>query len=144
MVALECLVALPCGLCAGGFEQGEFAPQPVRAECDAQFGAIMQDGVGRFDFGQSLARLQDLIADFAVFGLPCGQKRICIMLKRIAAADDFDPFRDVIGGFDLDREAKAVQQLRPQFALFGVTGADQHKAGRVSDGQPFAFHDVFA
>ena len=39
----------------------------------------------------------------------------------------------------VDGEAEPVQQLRPQFTLFGVHGADQHEPGLVAVRDAVAF-----
>ena len=48
------------------------------------------------------------------------------------------------GGTHLDREPEPVEQLRPQLALLGVAGADQHEARGVAHREPLALDDVLA
>ena len=48
------------------------------------------------------------------------------------AADHLDPHVDVAGGVHVDRQPEPVEQLRTQFALFGIHGADEHEPGVVA------------
>ena len=48
----------------------------------------------------------------------------------------------VAHGAHLNAHAEAIQQLRTQFPLLGVSGADEHEAGGVADGHAFTLDRV--
>ena len=87
--------------------------------------------------GSAVRRSRVLVA-------PARHEGVEIGVIGIAAADHLDPGFHVARAAHLDRQAEPVQQLRPQFAFFGVAGADQHEARRMADRQPLAFHHVLA
>ena len=76
--------------------------------------------------------------------LELGNKADWIAVEAVAAFHDLDPVADIGRGAHIDRQAKAVEQLRAQFAFFRVAAADQDEARRVTDGKPFALDDVGA
>ena len=61
-------------------------------------------------------------------------------LERHAPANHLDPHVDVARGEHVDRQPEPVEQLRTQFALFGIHGADQHEPGLVAVRDTVAFH----
>ena len=67
-----------------------------------------------------------------------------IALERVAPAHHLDPRGQVFRRAHFDRQAEAVEQLRPQLALFRVAAADQHEARRVAHAQAFALDHVLA
>jgi hypothetical protein len=76
--------------------------------------------------------------------MPFGQERGLIPVIGVAAADHVDAHVDILGAFDLHRQAEAVQKLWPKLPLLGVAGADQNEARGMADRQALPFHDVLA
>ena len=71
-------------------------------------------------------------------------KSFMIILICVAALYDFNAFINIRGGQDIDRQSKAIHQLRPQFSLFRVARSNQHETRGMADGKPLAFHNIFA
>ena len=61
-----------------------------------------------------------------------------------ASPDHLGPVRRLGQVGEIDHQAEAVEQLRPQFPLFRVHRADQHESGRMTQGKPFALHAMYA
>ena len=118
--------------------------QAIRAQRDAQGGAVVQDGVWGFQGGQVGAGLEDAGAQGHVLRHPLGHEGGVVVSTGVAAAHHLDPDGDVAGGADLDRQAKAVKELGAEFAFFGVAGADEDKAGGVADRQALTLYHVLA
>ncbi len=93
---------------------------------------------------QQGARRGDPGDDRRFFRRPFGDEGVGRAVERVAALDDGDPLLEVGRRPHLDRQAEAVEQLRPQLALLGVAAADQHDARRVADAQPLALDDILA
>ena len=63
----------------------------------------------------------------STFGISIGEPG-GIGFERHPLTDHLGAHIDVAGGVHVDRQPEPVQQLRPQFALFGIHRADQHEA----------------
>ena len=111
---------------------------------EAEPGDERADRIGQRYAREALAcRLQQV----AQPSLPFGRGRVNGVgaLQEIALElHDAQPLVDVGERDDVNAQAEAVQQLRPQFPLFGVHGADQDEMGGVHDGHPLALDDVDA
>ena len=104
----------------------------------------MQHVVTHFEALQRTAGFEDVFAQFQVLSFPLGAKTCGVALERVAAFDDLHAQGNVLRGAHFHRQAKTVQQLRAQFAFFGVATAHQHKARGVAHAQAFALHQVLA
>src|SRR5437879_11050126 len=62
----------------------------------------------------------------------------------LSPRDDLDALPDVLDALDIDRQAKAIQELRTQVAFLRIHGADQDEARRMPYRDAFAFHDIHA
>ena len=138
------LVAVEGGHGARGAQQGEVAAQAVGAQRGAQRADALAHGVGDGHVGQALARGGDLLADALVVFLPALDEGGAVLLVRVAAAHHLHAVGQVVGRFDLHRQAEAVEQLRAQFAFFGVAAAHQHEARGVAHRQALALDHVLA
>ena len=94
--------------------------------------------------GRLLARRGDLLAQLCLVLCPFLDESGAVALEGVAAANDFDTARQVVGRLHFDRHAEPIQQLRAQLAFFGIAGTDQHEPRRMTDAQSFALDDVFA
>ena len=92
----------------------------------------------------SVRALRILARSFASRPAHCAAKAVGIAVEGVAALDHLDARGDVGRRGDVDREAEAVEQLRPQLALFRIAAADQHEARGVADAQALALDDVDA
>ena len=61
-----------------------------------------------------------------------------VFVKSNAAAHHFRKHVDVVRRLYIDGQAKAIEELRPQFPLFGIHGAHQNKGRRMTDRHAFA------
>ena len=129
---------------ARGAQKGELGAQAVGAQFLAQRGALVQHVVTHFEALQRAAGFEDVFAQFQVLSFPLGAKTGGVALERIAPLDDLHAQSQVLRGAHFYRQAKTVQQLRAQFAFFGVATAHQHKAGGVAHAQALALHQVLA
>src|SRR6185295_19363910 len=48
----------------------------------------------------------------------------------------------IVFGFDLNVKSETIQKLWPQFALFRITGTNQHKSSRMLNRNVFSFNLV--
>jgi hypothetical protein len=129
---------------AGRADQRQLASQPVRAELHAESGGRLQGGVRHGHRADPAAGRDDALAQASVLLVEAGDEGGRVPVEAVASAHDFDAGRQVLGRLHLDREAKSVEELRPELALFGISGADQHEAGRVPDAETFALDHVLA
>ena len=90
------------------------------------------------------ARARDSVAERLVGGGPslCESRRIA--LEGVASLHDLDAICNVRRRPHIDCQSEPIQQLRPQFAFFGIAAADQDEPCGVADAQAFALDDVFA
>ena len=125
--------------------------------CDGQFAAVAVHAQGRHEARDAE---QIVVADHHLVdpgtGLddaapqrrdlagPLGAQALGVLAQGAVAGHDLNPFLGCGELLDLDREGKAVQQLRAQFAFLGVHGADQDEAGRVAERDALALDDVLA
>ena len=66
-----------------------------------------------------------------VVGVPGGEP-LGVGLERPCGADHLHAHVDVAGRAHVDRQPEPVEQLRTQFALFGIHRADEHEPGVVA------------
>ena len=144
VMARDAVPAVERGAGAGGADEGELAAHAVGFQRKAQRGGVLQHGLRRFDCGKALAGAHDAPAHLRVGGAPGFDERLAIALEGVAPLRHLHPGRHVARGAHLQRQAEAVKQLRAQFALFGVAGADEDEAGRVAHAQALALHHVLA
>ncbi len=128
----------------GGAHQCEFAAQAIRAEGKAEFGGFFQHCVRHDDRCKTLAASNDLSAHGIILTLPLRDKSRRVLIKGVAAFHSLDARLDVGRGSDVEREAEPVEQLRAKIAFFGIAGADQHKARRMSQREAIALDHVLA
>jgi len=67
-----------------------------------------------------------------------------IALEGLGGPDDRHTLGGVHAPLHGHLQPEPVQELRPQFTLLGIHGADQDEPGGVGEGYPFAFHHVDA
>ena len=65
-----------------------------------------------------------------------------ITFKLIAHAHDLHALLDILGRCNLNRQTKAIQQLRTQLAFLRVATADQDKARAVANAQAITFNHI--
>ena len=80
----------------------------------------------------------------AFSGPPCLGEGLGIGVEPVASLHDLDPDRDLGRCGDLDRQPEAIEELRPEFALFGVAAADEDETGRMAKAQAFPLDDILA
>lgn len=136
-------VALQGSVGAGGAQQGEFSAQTVGAELVAQGGALQQQIIRHLQVMDQFFGTHNALAQLGVGGFPLGAERRWIALKGVPAAYHLHPHVEVLRRAHLDRQAKPVQQLGPQFTFFRVAATDENEPRRVSHAQPFALDQVF-
>lgn len=129
---------------ARGAHQRQVTAQAVGAQRHAQRGRALAHRIGHGHRFNGFACPDDLLADALVLGGPLRGKGLWIALVRVAAAHHLHTHRQIVGCLHLHRQAKAVEQLRAQFALLRVTAAHKHKARGVTDGQALALDHVLA
>ena len=71
-------------------------------------------------------------------------KPLGVLFEREAALDDFDALFGVGDAANVHGQAKAVEELRAEFAFFGIHRADEHELGGMLKRDAFAFDDVDA
>ena len=129
---------------AGGADQRQLPAQAVGAKAHADLHGLFQHRQRRLDIGQSGAGGRDCGARLLLFLAPFGGEGLAVSLKRLAPAHDFNAGGKVGGRLHFKAQAKAIQQLRAQFALFRIAAAHQHKARRMAHAQALALNHVFA
>ena len=92
--------------------------------------------------GQKLPGGEDGLAQGLLLRLPAGREALGVRLEGQTALHHVHAGREVMQARHFDAEAEAVQQLGPQFPLFGVHGAHQDEAGRVGEGDALPLHHV--
>ena len=120
-----------CGQRPGGAQQHQVGPHAIDAGGHGTFCSVVQHGVGPVQLRQGSAgrhqgMAQRLLGRFVLRG-HSGR----VGIKTQARAQDGAALRGAVGVGQQHRQAKAVQQLRAQFAFFRVHGADQHKTRRM-------------
>ena len=138
-------VALQRGQRPGGADQRQLAAQAVGAQRHAELRRALEAASGT---STSASASRAATIRRAQLGLVA-----CPLRRRSAAGSRSKASRRrttsirvgrSVGRADLDREAEAVEQLRPQLALLRVAAADQHEAGGVADAQALALDHVLA
>ena len=137
-------VAVQRGQRARGAHQRQLAAQAVGAERHAQLRGALQHRVVDAHLVQVLARADDALAHALVLLMPFGDEGRRVALEGIAAAHHQHALRQLGGRAHFHRQAEAVEQLRAQFAFFGVAAADQHEARRMAHAQALALDHVLA
>ncbi len=109
--------------CGAGYDQ--IRTHPVDVEGRAQRRDPVQFPVGQIDVIHPCAGGGDLLRQVAVVrGVPGGEPgRVGLVVE--AAANDRTAHRNLTGGVHVDGKTESVEELRTQFSLFGVHGADQ-------------------
>jgi len=138
------LGAIECGECPRSAHQRQFAAQAVGAEREAQLGRFLEQRIADHEVRQLLAGADDAAPHLVIVLLPAFDEGGTILLEGIAAADDGDARRQILRRADLDRQAEAIEQLRPQFALFRIAAAHQHEARGMAHAEAFALDHVLA
>ena len=65
-----------------------------------------------------------------------------IAIVRFASLDDLHAVVEIGLRHDFGVQSKTIQQLRPQFAFFGIARSHQHEAGRMFDRHAFPLDAV--
>src|SRR5579885_649255 len=116
----------------------------VHVQFDVYHGNKFGDLARHFNLLHVLCCPCDALAQRLLCRRVIGQKCLRVCLVAFAPLDDLDTVVDVLDGGNIDAEAEAVGQLRAQFALLRVHGADQQEARRVAERNAFALNDIDA
>ena len=121
---------------AGGHDVGAHT---VDLEGGADFGNLVESLIGQFDLVEQVLGGADALGEFAFgLGILCGES-VGIVFVGDAALDDLDAQSGVARCGDFDGEAETVEQLRSEFALFGVHRAHEDEACGVNNRHAVAF-----
>ena len=116
---------------SGGAQQYQIGAHAIHTGGHCAFCGVVQHGIGPIELRQSGAGSNQGVAQRLLGWLMLRGKASRVSVKAQARAQDGAALRGAVRVGQRDRQAKAVEQLRTQFALFRVHGADQHKARRV-------------
>ena len=123
----------PGGVRDGGAGGDDVGAQAVHLETGADPGDRGERRPAQRHRAQPGARLPDPVPQRGLLGREPGREPGRVGVEREPAAHHLHPALGVTRRSDLDGEPEPVEQLRPQLALLGVHGADQHEAGGVPD-----------
>ena len=114
-------------MCHRGAGHHQIGAHPVDVESCAQRRDPIQFGIRQHHLGHQSAGGGDPLPQFGVGGgvALCEPDRVGLVGQ--PGPDHLAADRHVAGGRDVDGQAEPVQQLRTQFALFGIHRADQHE-----------------
>src|ERR1044071_1778424 len=87
-------------------------------------------------------RADNATAQCSLFCFKLSLKTDRIAFKLLTEFDNLHAQIEISHGADLSMQTEAVEQLRAQFPFFRIAGADQDKASRVADTDPFALDDI--
>ena len=125
---------------AGGLVHDDVGPQAGHFELAAEMADQLQHGIVQHHVRQQSLGLGHLRKQGVLLRLPALGKGGGIGLEGDASAHYLGPHGLVGWCAHFHHEAEAVQQLRPQIALFQVHGADQREARWMADGDALALH----
>ena len=114
---------VPRGVGGGGAGRHDVGAHTVDLEGGANFGDLVERFVGQFDLVEQVLGGADAVGQFGL-GIP-GGKSFGIVFEGDAAFDDLDPELAVTWRGNFDGESETVEELRAEFAFFGVHGADE-------------------
>ena len=115
----------PGGVCHRGASHDQIGTHSVDVEGRAQRRDPVQFAVGQLDVVHPPAGGDYLLREVTVLrGVPGGESgRVSLVVE--ATANDRAAHRNLTGSVHVDGKPEPVEQLRTQFALFGVHGANQ-------------------
>ena len=126
-----------------GARHHQVGAHTVDVECRAQRGDPAQLVVGQHHSRHQRPGLGDAGGELGIGVGVAPRERNRIGFIGEPGADHLGAHIDVAGSRHVDGEPESVEQLRAQFALFGVHRADQHEPGVVAVRDAVAF-DVHA
>ena len=144
VVAGDCGPPIKRGDRLGRADDGDIGAVGPDPEPDACLRHRMQEGIVSRDRRQQRPRIDDLLAQFLLLRVVCLPALAGIALERLGGPDDRHTLSGVHDPLHGHLEPEPVQQLRPQFSLLRVHGADQDEPGRMGKGYAFALHHVDA
>lgn len=130
----------PRGQRGGRPRHHDVRAHPVDLEGRAGGRDLPQRPVPEPHFGKQCTRGNDPGPQRAFLVGPLGGEARRIVVVRETPPHDLDPLIGLAGCGDLDGQPEPVEQLRPQFALFGVHRPDEKEARGMPHGDAFALH----
>ncbi|CAH0314089.1 Cytokinin riboside 5'-monophosphate phosphoribohydrolase [Pseudomonas sp. Bi70] len=128
----------------GGAQPDEVSAQAIDTGLEAAPGDCLQRPVIERDGRHPRTRLLAALGQCLLLPSPGGDKCLGVGIEGQAATHDLGPLPRLWLAIQRQVEAETVEQLRAQFALFGIHGADQDEARIVSMGNAVALDMVDA
>ncbi|MNF71188.1 hypothetical protein D3C84_531340 [compost metagenome] len=125
-----------------GTQPDQVGAHTIDAGGETACGNLPQGMVIQGNRRQVVTRTLATLAQFLLGTGPLCAKSLGVAVEVQATADDLAPGRRLGLAAQDDVEAKAVEQLRTQFALFRVHGTDQDETSAVTMGNTVAFDAV--
>ena len=131
--------AVPRGMGGGSPGRHDVGTHTVDLEGGTDFGDLVERFIGQFDLAEQVLGGADAIGEFCLgFAILRGES-FGIVVEGDTALDDLDAQSWIARRGDLDGEAEAVEELRAEFAFFGVHRADEDEFGGVGDRDAVTF-----
>src|SRR6185503_16316472 len=99
----------------------------------AELRDLLQHGSRNIDLREVRTRTRDSLAQLLLIFSKRLTKRFPISIVTFATLDDIDSILKVVLCFDLNVQAKPIQQLWPELTLFRISRSDQNKTRGMFD-----------